>query len=241
MTSQVIKHATTQHIQVWAPATKDSGPIVFAVPGIGGSRQDFDQVGPAIARRGVVFFATDYRATGTDQQSTADLVCGFRYARSLAADYGGDTSRPVTLVGYSMGAYRIFGALQQELFGPGGSYDNCFQGTAIPDVLVAIDGCYYAYQKSAFNFPVELFTNKRARLVLLSGQNDDVCQPWQSQKAATALNTAGFDTTLIPIPDANHYEPIFHDLVNGKWSTLPDSPAGNKTVQTILDAIRAAT
>jgi dipeptidyl aminopeptidase/acylaminoacyl peptidase len=46
--------------------------------------------------------------------------------------------------------------------------------------------------------------DKDAHIVLLSGQNDDVCAPWQSTRAAKALGTAGHDTTLVPIPDANH-------------------------------------
>lgn len=238
--SKVVKDAKTQQIQVWAPAGQGRWPVVFAVPGTGGHLTDFDQVGPALARQGVVVFASDYRASGTEEQFTADLVCGYRYTRIIASKYGGDLTRPVTALGYSRGGQLVFGGLQKAVYGPGGSYHECFQGTAVPDVIVAIDGCYYTYKNLKFDFPVALLDDKDAHLVLLSGQKDDVCAAWQSTRAAKALDAAGHDTTLVPIPDANHYQPIFHDLVGGKWLTDPDSPAGKKTVQAVLDAIRAA-
>jgi hypothetical protein len=109
----------------------------------------------------------------------------------------------------------------------------------IPDVVVAIDGCYYAYKDLTFDLPVGLLDDKDAHIVLLSGQKDDVCAPWQSTRAAKALQAADHDATLVPIPDTNHYQPIFHDLVNGRWLTDPTSPAGRTTVQAVLDAIHA--
>jgi predicted esterase len=238
--SEVVKDAKTQQIEVWAPAPAGRWPMVFAVPGVGGHRTDFDHVGPALARQGVVVFASDYRVRGTDQQVTADLVCGYRYARTVAGRYGADLSRPITALGYSRGAVLSLGGLQEAVYGPGGSYGECYEGAAVPDVVVAIDGCYYAYKDLTYEFPIELLDHKDAHVVLLSGQKDDVCAPWQSTRVAKELDAAGYDTTLIPIPDANHYQPIFHDLVGGRWVTEPDNPAGKKTVQAVLDAIRAA-
>lgn len=238
--SDVVKDATTQQIEVWAPAGGGRWPVVYAVPGLGGRWTDFDQLGPALARQGLVVFATDYRVTGTEELVTADLTCGYRYARTVAGRYGGDLTRPVTAVGYSRGAELALGGLREDVYGPGGSYDRCFGGTAVPDVVVAIDGCYYAYKDLKYDFPVGLLTKKDAEVVLVSGQTDDVCAPWQSTRAAGALDAAGYDTTLVPIPDANHYQPIFHDRVGGKWVTDPGSPAGKKTVQAVLDAVHAA-
>jgi predicted dienelactone hydrolase len=239
VTSAVVRHAKTQQIQVWAPAAKGHWPVVYGVPGIGGTRQDFNRVGPAVARQGVVFFATDYRAQGLGQQYTADLVCGYRFARSIASRFGGSLRLPVTLVGYSHGAYLAFGALQARLYGPGGSYHRCYRGTPLPNIIIAVDGCYYEYKNLRFPFPTQLFTDKRARITLLSGTRDTVCESWQTRKAANALQAAGLRTTIVPIPNANHYQPMFHDLVNGNVVNRPGSKLGNTTVQTILHAIHS--
>ena len=239
ISSHVIMDRSTQHIQVWAPVATGPWPVVYAVPGVSGRRSDFDQVGPAVARQGAVFFATDYRADATDEQRAADLECGYRYARSVAKNYGGNTGLGVTAVGYSRGAQLVFGGLQ-DVYAPGGSDHTCLQGSSPPDSIVAIEGCYYAYQQLSFDFPVELLDNKTVPIFLVSGLQDDVCAPWQSQKASDALDAAGFDATLVTIPGANHYRPIFHDLVNGTWTTDPSDPAGQKTVETILGAMHRA-
>jgi predicted dienelactone hydrolase len=94
LVSTTVKDARTQQIEVWAPTGQGQWPVVYAVPGTGGKWTDFDQVGPALARQGVVVFASDYRVNGTEEQVTADLVCGYRYARSIAGSYGGELTRP---------------------------------------------------------------------------------------------------------------------------------------------------
>jgi len=139
LVSTTVKDARTQQIEVWAPTGQGQWPVVYAVPGTGGKWTDFDQVGPALARQGVVVFASDYRVNGTEEQVTADLVCGYRHARSIAGSYGGELTRPVTALGYSRGAELVLGGLQEALYGPGGSYKHCFAGVPIPDVVVAID------------------------------------------------------------------------------------------------------
>ena len=55
---------------------------------------------------------------------------------------------------------------------------------AIAPVVVALDGCYYAYKDLTFDLPVGLLDDKDAHIVLLGGQKDDVCAPWQSTRAA---------------------------------------------------------
>jgi acetyl esterase/lipase len=240
VTTQLLKQPTTRLMKVWAPAGKGHWPVVYAVPGIGGSFNDFNRVGAALARKGVVVIATDYRASGTEQQWTADLVCGYRNAREVAGTLGGDLTQPVTIVGYSRGAYLAFGALQLQLYGPHGSYRHCFTGTPLPDVIVAVDGCYYQYQSARFPFPVRLFTERRVGIVLESGGNDDVCQPWQTERAAHALKAAGFRTTVVHVPDANHYQVMFHDVVNRALVNSRFTRAGQTTVRTVLNAIHAA-
>lgn len=189
VTSGVVADSTTQHIQVWAPAGQGRWPVVYALPGISGHKSDIDQLGPALARRGVLVFATDYNPTATNDEMARDLECGYRYIRSIAPHYGGDLTQPVTAVGYSAGA-RLVGGLMAPAFGPTGDYDACFAGAPAPDVLVGINGCYYAYKNLKFEFSTDVGTTD-VKLVVITGQADDQCATWQSQKAAKALTAAG--------------------------------------------------
>jgi alpha-beta hydrolase superfamily lysophospholipase len=109
-------------------------------------------------------------------------------------------------------------------------------------VTVAVAGCHYEYQGQVFDFDpnTPLWTNHETDLVLVAGDNDDLCAAWQSNDAAAALQSAGYEVNLVEIADANHFTLIFHDLVNDEWVTLADEPAGQETVQAILDAIAAA-
>lgn len=92
-----------------------------------------------------------------------------------------------------------------------------------------------------FDFPAaQLGISPDTTIILVAGEADDVCSARQSADAADALEAAGYDTTLVTIAEANHYNSIFHDVVDGRWVTASDHPAGEQTVQTILDAIRAA-
>ena len=92
--------------------------------------------------------------------------------------------------------------------------------------------------------------NQEAHLVLVAGTDDDICEPWQSEDAAAALQSAGYDVSLVTIADANQVTVIYHDLIDGALAdgalvagevlTVPDNPAGDQVVQTILDAINTA-
>jgi dienelactone hydrolase len=240
VSTEVVAHETTQDIQVWAPIGEGSWPVVYAIPGIGGQKEDWDEAGAALARQGVVVFAPDYRATGSDDELTRDVECGYRYIRGIADEYGGDLSLPVTAVGYSRGASVVLSGMDETVLRSGGLSPECFQGAPRPDVVVAINGCYYAYEGRTFDFPAaQLGISPDTTLILLAGEADDVCPAWQSHDAARALEAAGHDVTLMTIAGANHYHAIFHDLVDGRWVTASDAAAGDQTVQIILDAIRA--
>jgi acetyl esterase/lipase len=88
VSSAVISHETTQDISVWAPEADGSWPVVYALHGIGGSRQDLAETAMALARQGVVVFAADYRSA-TPEHWEQDAECGYRYALSIAEEYGG--------------------------------------------------------------------------------------------------------------------------------------------------------
>ena len=75
-----------------------------------------------------------------------------------------------------------------------------------------------------------------------TGADDDVCPARGSIAAQELLTEAGYDATYVEIPDANHWQVIFHDQSYGTYKTLePDDPAGQATVQAVLDAIGITT
>jgi len=242
VTSTVVSHETTQDISVWAPTAEGPWPVVFALHGTGGSRTDLAETAEALAREGVVVFAADYRST-TPQHWEQDAECGYRFVRSIAEEHGGDLDLPVTSVGYSLGATLVLeGGLNDAVYGVAGSYDECFSGAPRADVTVAVAGCHYEYEGRQFDFDASTtrWANREADLVLVAGTDDAICEVWQSRDATETLRSAGYDVDLVEIPGANHFRLIFHDLVEGEWHTLPDETAGERVVETILDAVAAA-
>lgn len=182
---------------------------------------------------GNVVFAPEW---GSEQ--TAE--CSYRYGLSIAEEYGGDPNQPVTYPGHSLGAEAIHvGGLDDAAYGPGGTYDECFEGGARPSLLVPISGCHYEYEDEQFGFEPVGHSDQGVEIVLVVGTEDTVCEPWQSQDATDALQAEGYDARLVEVEGGNHFTVVFHDLVGGEWLTLPDDPAGMEVVETILDAIEA--
>jgi hypothetical protein len=51
------------------------------------------------------------------------------------------------------------------------------------------------------------------------------------------MRSAGYAVDLVTLEGANHYAPIFHDVVDGEFVVVPDDPAGERTVEVIVDAV----
>ena len=100
-----------------------------------------------------------------------------------------------------------------------------------------IAGCYYEYEGNTFQFDTSPYSNEDAQIVMVVGSDDDVCEAWQSQDAAEALEVAGYDTDLIEVTDGDHANVVFYEIVDGEWIPAPDDPIGDEVVQIILDAI----
>jgi predicted esterase len=193
-----------------------------------------------LASRGVVVFAPNYRST-EPQYIEQDGECAYRYAMTIAEDYGGDPTAPTIVVGHSMGAaVGLYGGLAEESYGPGGSYIACYSGTPRPDLIVPIAGCHYEFEGNTVEFETSAFSNEDARIIVVAGSNDDVCAAWQSQDAAEALQVVGYNTDLVEVTDGNHANVVYHEIVDGEWLPAPDDPVGDEVVQIILDAIEEA-
>lgn len=242
----VISDETTQDIHVWAPATDGTYPVVYALHGTCDLCGDsWDVIGEALAANGVVVFGVDYHGTdyqeGRFDRMAQELECGYRYAREVAADYGGDLDEPVVFIGHSWGAtMALGGGLDDEAFVPGGTYRACFEGAERPDAIVAIGGCHYEHQGRRFGFDPSALGNGDATVILVGGEDDEECTAWQSVDAAVELTQTGRDATSVVIPGADHFTLIGHQVVDDRWLTVADHPAAARVVQIILDAIDQA-
>lgn len=232
VTEETVSGPGTAEMTVWAPDADGSWPIIYAIPGSGGSAtRDLDVIANELAKHGVVVVGTDFR-------NENDVECGYRFAREVAVDYNGDISQPVTILGYSAGATgAVIHGLSEESFGPDSILDvGCPPGVVRPEIIVSINGCHTG--TTNIEGRVRFWGNQDARILVISGANDEVCGTVQSEQAQTALQDAGYDVSLVEIPDANHWEVIFHDMAYGTYSTLEtDNPSGQATVQAVLDFI----
>ena len=247
----VISHESTREISVWAPEAEGSWPIVIAVHGGMGEldRNDLAVTAAELASRGAVVFAADWQPQSAEQ----DLECGGRYALSVAEEYGGDLNQPYTLIGHSSGGTAVFeGGLNEAAYGPEGSYQACLTANPVPDVIVAISGCYFEDPDGqTYPYDISRYANEDADLVLIAGEEDQICEPWQSQDAAETFRSGGYTVEFVEIEGGNHNTVIFHDCqgraegepswcVGDERLTLADSPAGLEVVETIFEAIQAA-
>lgn len=238
VTSTMVSHDKTQDVWVWAPDDDGPFPVVFGVPGSGGSaRLDLETIATELATGGIVVFATDWQTDGDIEAAAQDLECGYRLTRTIAADHGGDLSQPITLVGFSLGASAgLLVGIESDL-GPDGNYDECFAGMARPDAIVAIAGCHNMFDLPSFKGD---WGNRDVELFLVSGSDDTACPTSETEYAEGILLADGYGVTRVEIQGAGHGQLVFRDQHND-WAPLSaDDPLGQQTVAIILDAIEAA-
>jgi dienelactone hydrolase len=244
VTSQVVSDTATPELRVLAPEEDGPWPVVFALHGVRGTGQDMVELGTRLARAGVVVFAPSYHTDLSTpeglKRASDDLVCAYQMARRIAPEHGGDLTKPVTVVGWSLGAdFVVLGSL-------GPSTDNrtnrCPGEAPLPDVVVGLSGCYYEFDGKPITWFGDLsgWGNKTADVHLVDGDNDAVCPAWQTERLATSLRTEGYDVAVTQLRSANHFAPVFHDLRDGQWQLITDDPAGEHAVDVIVDAITTA-
>ena len=141
------------------------------------------------------------------------------------------------MIGTSLGAtVALEHGLQLTTIGPDGNWaPYCFNGETRPDLIVGISGCYH---RSGFH--LQRYTNLDASLVMIAGDSDDECTAEETERAVAELDGAGWDVSYVLLEGANHHTPIFHDVIDGEYVLVAEDPAGEATVQAILDSIAAA-
>lgn len=236
-----ISQEATQGVRVFSPVGEGSWPIVHFIPGGSGNGEDAVLTARTLAAQGVVVFVPSHRSVfkiGSGPDTEADVVCGWRFAESVAGEYGGDLDQPVTLAGHDLGAEL---ALDYGLRGDGNPDVACFTPAPAPDVVVAIAACA---RRLASN--VSGWSNTTARTILVTGSNDNICPPSASESLTEELQSTDFDATFVEIDGGDHDNVVFIDFQFAGYQArdsdafIPDHPAGTTVVQTILDAIDAA-
>ena len=242
VTSEVVSDEATKDMLVFAPDAEGRWPVIVAFHGIGGTSQDMAEIATRLAREGSVVFAPTYGTDITSQEgidrAAVDAECGYRFARSIAAEYGGDLDQPVTFVGWSLGASAALGIGLTEEIDPTGEFVSCFGQVPRPDIIVAISGCHYEGGQLDF-VDTEAWGNKEADIFLLAGEKDTNCPPWETEDAASEMRSGGYEVNLLMLDGADHFAPVFHDLQDGQFVAVANDPAGDRTVEVILDAIAA--
>jgi dienelactone hydrolase len=226
-----LSHDSTQDVTVWRPDADGSWPVIYALHGQPGSRSDMELLGTRLAREGYVVFAADMRVSddAVPEETEQDVECGYRLVQNAAMDHGGDLDQPVTMIGFSFGASTaLFSAVHHDVYGPAGTYDECFSGVPRPELVVAIAGCYYQTpgDEPTGGFSTWDTTTESLDVALVSGEEDALCEPWQSEQAANELAKAGYDTEHVKISEGTHW-----NIIN------PEEAAGEATAVVILDAI----
>lgn len=253
VTQTVVSGAETQDLTVWAPDADGTWPVVYAMPGSGGSAvRDLGVLAEELAKSGLVVFAADVFADSYDEMVQYS-ECGYRYSLQVAEDHGGDLARPVTMLGFSTGASGavFLGLNSAGAYGPDGVYEVCPPAAERPDIVVSIAGCHYTLSnlehelgsKPSVTANIDTTWNwdhKTAEILLVAGSEDRQCQPFQSIGAQETLQEDGFEVMYVGIEGAGHGELVFHDTDND-WAELPsDDPRGQAVAQVIIDTIEAA-
>ena len=244
VTSQVISDPTTQDIRVLSPEGEGNWPVVIALHGNGGSGQDMVELGTRLAGEGALVFLPTYNTDFTTAddliRAADDIACAYQVARRIAPEHGGDLTKPVTALGWSLGAdFVLLGGLQ-------GSGENtssrCPGEIPRPDVVVGLSGCYYENEGRPVTWfdDITNWGNKSADIRLFDGDEDAVCPAWQTEQLEASLRAAGYNVELVELHGANHFAPVFHDMVDGEWQVIVEDPAGEQVVDAVIGAITVA-
>jgi poly(3-hydroxybutyrate) depolymerase len=79
VTSTVESHETTGQITVLEPDADGTWPVVYMLHGIGGTRQDMEQLGSSVAEQGNLVVTIDWDARQDTDAILLDLACSYNY------------------------------------------------------------------------------------------------------------------------------------------------------------------
>jgi acetyl esterase/lipase len=217
-------------LDVYQPTAGSTGTVAVLAHGggwIGGERADVADLAALLATHGVVVFNISYRTMalgGRYPTSYDDVACGVRFARTTAAEYGGDPAR-IILIGYSAGAHlsAVIALAGDEFAG------QCVgtEASPLPDGFIGLAGPYDSDEFSPLLIPFFggsatatpdswaagnpfSFVERRLNLAvhLLHGALDGTVPASFTTEFAEALESAGHQIQVTVIEGAGHRDMV---------------------------------
>lgn len=208
-----------QKLDVYLPEDQSDEPRPVIVFIYGGSWQDGEKsrysfAGRALAKLGAVVVVADYRLVPQVRFPgfLEDNAAAIAWARSHAADYGGDPDR-IFLAGHSAGAYNaVMVALDDRRLQAVGVPPDAIAG------VIAISGPYkfkaeeYRVTRAAFDGhfddpntqPLNFVDGRSPPMLIVHGADDTTVYPKNSRALAAALEAVGVPHELHIYPDIAH-------------------------------------
>jgi acetyl esterase/lipase len=179
-----------------------------------GDRADYLFVGAALAAKGFVAVLPDYRLYPEVRYPDflADSALAVRWAFDHVAEFGGDVQR-VFLMGHSAGAYNAAMLALNPAYLRAAGVDaqrvRGLIGLAGPYDFLPLTG---AVTREVFGFPDTPITTQPIHFVspaappalLLTGKQDDVVDPGNSERLAARLRQHGVPARVIVYPAVGH-------------------------------------
>lgn len=218
-----IAYTSEQKMDIYSPITPGDWPIVVVLHGGNSTKSEVQGISQAIAQRGAVVFAPQYRSSepllpsDTITQGPEDAACAVRFARAKAAGYGTKPTPRLILVGHSAG-----GAIGMTVMLAGDDFKgDCLvnEGSALPDAFVGLDGAYDILPLNSpdnlrkapmeqwrlltpFSYVDRKPIRQNVSFYLLCGVEDGLRQ--MGLRMHQALQAAGYPSYLAFLPGVGH-------------------------------------
>ena len=209
---------TRQALDIYAPTENSDGlrpVVVFFYGGSwnSGTREGYNFAGRALASRGYIVAVPDYRLVPEVRFPgfVEDGAAAVRWVRQNITTYGGDPDR-IVLMGHSAGAYiaamlatnpQWLGADRvalRGLVGLAGPYDFAPLDT---DASIAAFG---EWPRVAETQPISFADDSAPPALLLTGADDTIVKPRNSQALLATLQDAGVDARMVTYPGIDHID-----------------------------------
>jgi acetyl esterase/lipase len=237
-------YAGDRLLDVYAPAVGGDWPVVVVLHAGGLTKSGISSLARAVAGQGAIAFVPTYTsnepspdaiARGAIARGAEEAACAVRYARAMAAEYGGDARRIVAVGHSGGGAFAVLVALAGDEF-----VGDCAvsEGSGSVDGVVGLDGAYdlmryiqpWILEKATVEEWLAISpyawidrqpTRPEVAFRLFAGLETELVQDGQAMR--DALLAAGYQAEFTRIPGVDHMG------MSGVWP---------QTLQAILEMAR---
>lgn len=207
-----------QALDIYAPADADAANLPVVVFFYGGSwnsgtREGYDFAGRALAAQGNIVVVPDYRLVPEVRFPgfVEDGAAAVAWVRRNISDYGGDPDR-IVLMGHSAGAQiGAMLALDPQWLGEGRAAIRGFVGLAGPYDFAPLDtdasiAAFGEWPSVAETQPITYADGTAPPALLLTGADDTVVKPRNSEALSGALVAAGVEAEMTTYRGIDHID-----------------------------------